>query len=275
MSFSGHIPRKRFGQHWLKDQLVLERILSSADLKNQDRVLEVGPGRGALTEKLLASVVSAVHAIELDRDLVNGLRNRFGDESRFSLTEGDVLSTSLNLPDGKPANKVVANIPYNITSPLLSRLVGSLDKPAETTYKILVLLVQKELADRITASPGETNFSALSVRLQLMARCMRVCSVSPRSFKPAPKVNSAVIVLEPLSPEKRLDIALARKVDVLLKAGFRARRKMLRNTLVGLMNFDDLNNLAKSVGIGLCQRPQEISPGSWVELAKGFDRITT
>ena len=131
MSFSGHTARMRFGQHWIKDASVLEKILEAAALQSEDRVLEVGPGRGALTERLLASRAAAVHAIELDKDLVVGLRQRFKTQTRFTLMEGDVLSVPLSPPDGVPANKVVANIPYNITGPLLQRLLGRLDKPCE------------------------------------------------------------------------------------------------------------------------------------------------
>ena len=127
MSFGGHTPRKRFGQHWLRDERVLDRILDASDLGDDDRVLEVGPGRGALTERLLASSAAAVHAVELDRDLVAGLQDRFGDSPRFSLHEGDVLAVPLTLPDGQRATKVVANIPYNITGPLLERLIGDDD----------------------------------------------------------------------------------------------------------------------------------------------------
>ena len=121
MSFSGHTARKRFGQHWLRDERVLDQILEASDLQAADRVLEVGPGRGALTERLLRSQAAAVHAVELDRDLVAGLRDRFGSDSRFSLCEGDVLDVPLTLPDNADATKVVANIPYNITGPLLDR----------------------------------------------------------------------------------------------------------------------------------------------------------
>ena len=95
MSFSGHTARKRFGQHWLRDAAVLDRILEAAELQPQDRVLEVGPGRGALTERLLASSAAAVHAVELDRDLVAGLQQRFDDQPRFSLSEGDVVEVPL------------------------------------------------------------------------------------------------------------------------------------------------------------------------------------
>jgi len=272
MAFSGHHARKRFAQHWLIDADVLDQILDAADVQPDDQVLEVGPGRGSLTERLLASPAMAVHAIELDRDLVAGLSQRFGDQPRFTLLQGDVLSVPLNFPDGTFASKVVANIPYNITGPLLERLVGRLDRPVEMPYQRLVLLVQKEVAERIRARPGQSCFSALSVRLQLLARCSSVCPVPPRCFKPSPKVQSEVIALEPLEPGQRLETRLAIRVEALLRQAFLARRKMLRNTLSGLRPAAELQALAEGIGISLQQRPQELSPAHWVELAKGLNR---
>ena len=272
MVFSGHHARKRFAQHWLIDADVLDQILDAADVQPDDQVLEAGPGRGSLTERLLASPAMAVHAIELDRDLVAGLSQRFGDQPRFTLLQGDVLSVPLNFPDGTFASKVVANIPYNITGPLLERLVGRLDRPVEMPYQRLVLLVQKEVAERIRARPGQSCFSALSVRLQLLARCSSVCPVPPRCFKPSPKVQSEVIALEPLEPGQRLETRLAIRVEALLRQAFLARRKMLRNTLAGLRPAAELQALAEGIGISLQQRPQELSPAHWVELAKGLNR---
>ena len=272
MAFSGHHARKRFAQHWLIDAAVLTQILDAADVQPDDRLLEVGPGRGALTERLLASSASAVHAIELDRDLVSGLRQRFADQARFSLQEGDVLSVPLTLADGRAATKVVANIPYNITGPLLERLLGRLDRPVDHPYQRLVLLLQKEVAQRIRALPGQSCFSALSVRLQLLARCTTVCPVPPRSFKPPPKVHSEVILIEPLAPEQRLEPLLAKRVESLLRQAFLARRKMLRNTLAKVLPAAELNALADDLGISLQQRPQELSPATCVELARGLNR---
>ena len=272
MAFSGHHARKRFAQHWLIDATVLTQILDAADVQPDDRLLEVGPGRGALTERLLASSASAVHAVELDRDLVSGLRQRFADQARFSLQEGDVLSVPLTLADGRAATKVVANIPYNITGPLLERLLGRLDRPIDHPYQRLVLLLQKEVAQRIRALPGQSCFSALSVRLQLLARCTTVCPVPPCSFKPPPKVHSEVILIEPLAPEQRLEPLLAKRVESLLRQAFLARRKMLRNTLAKVLPAAELNALADDLGISLQQRPQELSPATWVELARGLNR---
>ena len=271
MSFSGHIARKRFGQHWLKDTSVLEMILEAAELEPEDRVLEVGPGRGVLTKRLLASQIAGVHAIELDKDLVVGLKKCFGSQPRFTLQEGDVLSVPLVPPGGIPSNKVVANIPYNITGPLLERLVGRLGRPIETRYKLLVLLLQKEVADRILAKPGESNFSALSVRLQLIAKCRMVCQVPPSCFQPPPKVHSEVIAIEPVHFEQCLDQVIAHRVEVLLRKAFASRRKMLRNSLSGLVPLGDLEAFAKEAGVSLSQRPQELSPRKWLVMAKNLN----
>ena len=271
MSFAGHSARKRFGQHWLRDERILDRILEAAELAPGDRVLEVGPGRGALTDRLLSSPAALVHAVELDRDLVAGLKERFSSRQQFSLCEGDVLEVPLTLPDGLPASKVVANIPYNITGPLLDRLIGRLDRPVDPPYERLVLLVQKEVAERIRARPGQSSFSALSVRLQLLARCESVCPVPPRCFQPPPKVQSEVIRLDPLPADQRPDPELCRRVERLLKQAFLARRKMLRNTLAGVRPPEELKQLALEAGIDLQQRPQDVDPQNWVALARGLN----
>jgi len=272
MGFSGHQARKRFGQHWLRDASVLAAIVEAADLRAEDRVLEVGPGRGALTERLLASAAEAVQAIELDRDLVDGLTARFSADPRFHLRQGDVLETSLALPDGRLATKVVANIPYNITGPLLERLIGRLDHPVDPPYQRLVLLVQKEVAERIRARPGHSSFSALSVRMQLLADCRSICPVPPRCFQPPPKVQSEVIALDPLPAERRLPLSRARQVESLLKQAFRSRRKMLRNTLGSVAEADRLQAVTAEAGISLQQRPQDIAPAAWVALAAGLNQ---
>ncbi len=271
MLLSKQTPRKRFGQHWLIDQTVLAKIVKAADIKPSDRILEIGPGRGALTEKLLNSQAELIHAIELDRNLVNGLKNRFFERTKFSLQEGDFLSVVINPFDGVPLNKVVANIPYNITSPLLEKLLGKLGTAPEITYQKLVLLMQKEVADRITAQPGNSNFSAMSIRLKLLANSMGVCDVPPKCFKPSPKVNSKVVVIEPLTLDERQDLNIEKKVDVLLKKAFLARRKKLKNTLVGIKPLPELESLTKALGISLDQRPQELSPIMWVNLAKAME----
>ena len=270
-----HTPRKRFGQHWLRDPHVLQNIVDAAALEPYDRVLEVGPGKGVLTEKLLGSSAESVHAIEIDRDLVEGLRRRFSDQKRFSLIQGDVLKVPLNLPDGNYANKVVANIPYNITGPLLEKLLGSLSKPSESPYELLILLLQREVADRIIAAQGDKNFSSLSVKMQLMSSCRKICIVPPSCFDPPPKVYSEVIAIEPFGSEKQLDSLLARRTEILIQKAFLSRRKMLRNTLKDLFPLEKLEQVALRVGVDLDQRPQEIAPQTWLKLAEELNSLRT
>ncbi len=275
MSFGAHRARKRFGQHWLTDGSVLDRIVAAAELAPGDRVLEVGPGRGALTERLLATPLAALLAVELDRDLVAGLRVQFGTDQRFQLMEGDVLTVPLPPAGVELPRKVVANIPYNITGPLLERLVGRLDRPVLPPYQRLVLLVQQEVGERIRATPGSSAYSALSVRMQLLARCSSICAVPPRCFVPPPKVMSEVILLEPLAAEQLLPTPSARQVELLLRRCFAARRKMLRNSLAGLLPAPQLLQLAQELALNLEQRPQELAPQTWVALANGLNRLSS
>lgn len=162
---------------------------------------------------------------------------------------------------------------YNITGPLLERLIGRLDRPVDPAYQTLVLLVQKEVAERIRARPGHSSFSALSVRMQLLARCYSICPVPPRCFQPPPKVQSEVIQLDPFPADERLEPGLARRVEMLLKQAFLERRKMLRNTLGSLMPESQLQQLAAEAGVSLQQRPQELAPQTWVALAKGLNQF--
>lgn len=275
MASAGPRARKRFGQHWLVDDTVLDRIVAAAELGPQDRVLEVGPGRGALSERLLASPLQALVAVELDRDLVAALRGRFGGDRRFHLLEGDALEVPLQAPGVAPPTKVVANIPYNITGPLLERLVGRLDRPVLPPYERLVLLVQQEVGERIRAAAGSSACSALSVRMQLLARCRGICPVPPRCFQPPPQVMSELILLEPLPAEQLLPAATARRLEGLLRRCYASRRKMLRNTLAGLLPALELEALCGQAGVVLSQRPQELTPAQWVALATGLNRLSS
>ena len=271
MTFSGHRARHRFGQHWLIDAAVLDQIVAAAALQPHDRVLEVGPGRGALTERLLACDLAALEAIELDRDLVAGLKQRFGPDPRFQLIEGDALRVPIERQGPRASTKVVANIPYNITGPLLQRLVGSLEAPLTPPFERLVLLVQREVGERIRAQAGTSAYAALSVRMQLLGHCRLVCPVPPRCFKPSPKVDSEVLLIEPFAPGNRLAAAGAGVLDSLLRRCFASRRKMLRNTLTGLLPPDQLQSVAVVAGVDLAARPQELSPSRWLALAAGLN----
>ena len=266
-----HITKRRFGQHWLNDQGVLEQIVNAAKLDPDDCVLEVGPGKGALTEKLIESEARFIQAIELDRDLVLGLKKRFRDQNKFSLREGDVLSAPLEAENGLTINKVVANIPYNITGPLLKRLIGELRKAPENSFETLVLLMQKEVVERIVALPGTSHFSALTVRIQLLAKCRDVCDVPSTCFQPAPKVDSKVVLIQPYISSDPDFYEIGSFLDKLLKLAFAGRRKKLRNTIGSFVTLNDqIKEFFDYRGISLDQRPQEISPSNWFSLAKAL-----
>jgi len=266
-----HIPRKRFGQHWLKDQGVLNQIVNAAELNSYDCVLEVGPGKGALTEKLIDSQARFIQAIELDRDLIIGLKKRFSHQNKFNLREGDVLSDPLEADNGLIVNKVVANIPYNITGPLLRKLIGELGKPPEKSFETLVLLMQKEVVKRIVALPGNSSFSALTVRMQLLAKCHDVCDVPSKCFQPAPKVDSKVVLIKPFMSTDPDFHEIGVLLDKLLNLAFSGRRKKLRNTIGSFVTSNDqIKEFFDYRGISLDQRPQEISPSNWFALAKAL-----
>jgi 16S rRNA (adenine1518-N6/adenine1519-N6)-dimethyltransferase len=262
--------RKRFGQHWLRDETILQAILEAAAVTRQDCVLEIGPGTGALTQGLL-SLAKAVIAIEIDRDLCRKLAQQFAEYDNFHLVQSDILqldlaalqteqSTSPGLP-----NKVVANIPYYITGPILEKLLGTIAAPNPHPYQTIVLLVQKEVAERLYAKPGSRAFGALSVRVQYLADCELVCLVPASSFQPPPKVDSAVVQLTPRSLTVAAD-NLA-QLEHLVKLGFASKRKMLRNNLKGVLDRNDLAMLMSELAIAETARAEDLSVEQWVSLS--------
>ncbi|KAI9131470.1 16S rRNA (adenine(1518)-N(6)/adenine(1519)-N(6))-dimethyltransferase RsmA [Acaryochloris sp. CCMEE 5410] len=258
-------PRKRFAQHWLKSQAVLRQIIAAAKIQGCDRILEIGPGRGVLTRELLAQAQSVV-SVELDRDLCKSLRHTFNDQENFTLLELDFLNLDVAAELAEPLpNKVVANIPYNITSPILSKLLGRIDAPAQPVYETVVLLIQKEVADRLVAEPGSKIFNGLSVRSQYLADCELICPVPASAFKPAPKVESAVVRLTPrLYPQPAQN---PQWLSTLLKVGFSSRRKMLRNNLKSLVDRDQLSECLNTLNISLQARAEDLSVAQWIALS--------
>ncbi|MFN4280025.1 16S rRNA (adenine(1518)-N(6)/adenine(1519)-N(6))-dimethyltransferase RsmA [Thermosynechococcus sp.] len=253
--------RKRFGQHWLRSESVLAQIIAAAELHAGDRVLEIGPGRGALTQPLLASGAEVV-AVELDRDLCGQLQRQFGGE-RFQLIEGDILRLDLAPLE---CNKVVANIPYNITGPLLGHLLGSIARPRRPAFERLVLLVQKEIGDRLMAVPGSKAYGALSVRVQFLARCEKVCAVPPRAFQPPPKVDSVVICLQPHATLPK--VRSPQWLETLLKQGFATRRKMLANALKSLAEPGQVRQALLQLGRDANSRAEALSLQDWLTLSE-------
>jgi 16S rRNA (adenine1518-N6/adenine1519-N6)-dimethyltransferase len=261
-------PRKFFGQHWLRSEKALDAIIQAAECQESDRVLEIGPGTGILTRRLLPLVGSLV-AVEIDIDLCNELAKQLGKKEKFLLLQGDFLTLDLPchlaaFPKFQGTNKVVANIPYNITGPIIEKLLGTIAHPNPEPYESIVLLVQKEVAERLYAKPGSRNFGALSVRVQYLADCELICTVPAAAFYPPPKVDSAVVRLRPRQIETTaLD---PRKLENFVKLGFGAKRKMLRNNLQSVVERDRLTQLLEQLEINPQARAEDISVQQWVTL---------
>ncbi len=262
--------RHSLSQNFLADPDVLDAILAEASAVPGRRVLEIGPGLGLLTSGLLDGG-AIVTAVELDRGLASFLRERFSPEieaERLRLVEGDALDQHLVGLVAAPYD-VVANLPYHITSPILHRLLGETPRPDR-----LVLMVQREVAERIAAPPGQMSY--LSVFVQYHARVRIAVDVPPEAFEPEPAVRSAVIVVEPFPGDDRL--ATAEDEDALwrlVQAGFRERRKMLHNVLSRQLPVEPARVTAalETAGIDPARRPQTLAVGEWLALLEAFGEI--
>jgi 16S rRNA (adenine1518-N6/adenine1519-N6)-dimethyltransferase len=261
--------RKQFGQHWLKSEKALAKIVASAQLQPTDRVLEIGPGTGVLTRPMLAQA-AAVVAVEIDRDLCAALAPKLGGIANFLLVQGDFLELDLDaaltpFTAFQHPNKVVANIPYNITGPILEKLLGRIPTPNPRPFGAIVLLVQKEVALRLCAKAGNPNFGALSVRVQYLADCEFICDVPAKAFQPVPKVDSAVIRITPRPIA--IPAQNPKHLETILKMGFASRRKMLRNNLKAIIATETLNELLIGLSLNPQTRAEDLNVADWVRLS--------
>lgn len=264
--------RKQFGQHWLKSEKALARIVSAADLQAGDRVLEIGPGTGILTRQLLAQA-QAVVAVEIDRDLCPILVQKFGKFENFVLLQGDFLALDVDellqpFPAFQNPRKVVANIPYNITGPILEKLLGTIANPNSNPFDAIVLLLQKEVALRICATSHSSHYGALSIRVQYLANAEFICDVPAKAFSPPPKVDSAVIRLKPRAIEH--PATDPKRLETLVKLGFSSRRKMLRNNLKSIVEIEQLNSTLEALEINSQARAEDLSVEQWIKLSNSL-----
>lgn len=258
----------KLGQNFLNNKAVITKIIQAADLTRDDFVLEIGPGKGILTEEL-AKVVGKVVAVELDRNLIPFLKNKFENQKNITIIQGDILKTDLKniLRSSVSKYKVVANLPYYITSPIIRLFLESKIPP-----KFMILMVQKEVAERITAKAG--NMSILAVSVQYYADAKILFEVGKENFDPVPEVDSAVIKITPHPNPlpKRGEGEDGRKFFQIVKAGFSAKRKTLVNNLTNGLHLDKniVEEKLKTAGLKPTVRAQELSMEDWKRLVKLF-----
>ena len=241
---SSHRPRKRFGQHFLHERGVLERIVEAVAPAKEDFIVEIGPGEGALTNALLERV-GRIEVIELDRDLAAGLK-----DDRIKVHQADALDFDFGqFPRGL---RLVGNLPYNISTPLLFHLARYADRVRDLHF-----MLQLEVVERMVAAPSTPEYGRLSVALQARFRMKKLFNVSKGAFRPPPKVESAVVRLQPLTQLLEID-------DELLRRAFSARRKTLRNAL------PEVDFAALGIDPGL--RPENLSALDYERITRSISR---
>ncbi len=248
-----HRPRKRFGQHFLRDPGVVSRILAAIAPAEGDHLVEIGPGEGVLTAPLAALPVS-LDAVELDRDLAAALQERYADAPNVVVHQADALGFDYaSLGDGL---RIVGNLPYNISTPLLFHLIEQ-----RAAIRDMHFMLQKEVVDRMSAAPGGKAYGRLTVMLACSMQVERLFDVPPEAFRPPPKVHSSVVRLRPL--EEPLAIADRELFGALVASAFSRRRKTLRNALADWLDADAI----AAAGVDPALRPERLTPQEFARLA--------
>ena len=252
-----HRPRKRFGQHFLHDRNVIECLLRAIDPRPGEALVEIGPGRGALTFPLLQRC-RHLTAIELDRDLVPRLEAQAQAYGELKVVNADILEFDLASLDAELRLRLVGNLPYNISTPLMFHLLESAARIRDMHF-----MVQKEVALRIVAGPGDANYGRLSVMLQYRCDCEYLFDVAPASFSPPPRVDSAVVRLLPLT-EPRHDVGAFELFSTLVKNAFGQRRKTIANSLGDRLDRD----LIEACGIDPGARAENLGVDDFARLSR-------
>lgn len=259
-----HTPRKRFGQHFLTDASILAGIGDAVDPREGERLVEIGPGLGALTVELLGRV-GHLDALEIDRDLVARLRKTW-PPARLTVHEGDALAFDFAALAGDGRLRLVGNLPYNISSPLLIRLLSYRAVMVDAHF-----MLQKEVVDRIVSVHGIADFGRLSVMLQAFFTVEKLFDVPPEAFDPPPRVMSSVVRLRPRTVPLARDIAT---LERLMAAAFAQRRKMLRGTLLPWLREQGLDLEQQGLALEPTARPEEIAVERWGKIADALWAIS-
>ena len=254
-----HRARKRFGQNFLHDQKVIDRIIRCIAPKPTDLLIEIGPGQAALTRPLLESGAE-LHLIEIDRDLVARLNKQFSDTSNITIHALDALKADFfELTGGRPF-RLIGNLPYNISTPLIFHVLQWHEQIIDMHF-----MLQKEVVDRMAAAPGSRTYGRLSVMTQFRCKVSPLFDVAPESFSPVPKVTSSIVSLQPLKVPPA-DAGRFENLERLVAAAFSQRRKTLRNSLGALLNTEQII----AAGIDPGQRAEQLSLSQFAALARSL-----
>lgn len=248
--------KKNFGQNFLVDDNILESIVTKSNVTKDDLVIEIGPGLGNLTQYIL-DARAEVLCFEIDRDMIDVLNNRFKDEKRLRILNMDILKADLNEYIKDKKVKIIANLPYYITTPIIFKLLEYKEK-----IESITVMVQKEVADRITAKPHSKDYGVLTINTNCVADVEKLFDVPNVSFIPAPNVTSSVIKIVPnMDKEKALQIKDNKLFNTVVKCSFNARRKKLANSIANsnLIEKDVIEGIIKDLGINENARAEELS----------------
>ena len=253
----GHKARKRFGQNFLHDQYVIDRIVKSIAPSEDQCLVEIGPGMGALTEPLLEAC-GKLNVVELDRDLIPILRTKFFNYPDFHIHEGDALKFDFStLLEPNQQLRIVGNLPYNISTPLIFHFLSQHQSILDMHF-----MLQKEVVDRLAAAPGCSDYGRLSLMTQYYCKVQPLFVVSPGSFNPPPKVDSAIVRLVPYDELPHPAKCTTTLAEVVREA-FSMRRKTIRNTLRSLLTAEQL----EACGIDISLRPERLTLPQYVTIA--------
>ncbi|MBM2820752.1 MAG: Ribosomal small subunit methyltransferase [Candidatus Berkelbacteria bacterium] len=259
-------PKKRLGQNFLVNESILPIIITAAEIQSGETVLEIGPGTGILTKELLKAGAK-VFAIEKDFDLIAGLTKKFGSNKNLKIVHQDALwfdETTLS------EYKVVANLPFNVASPLIRKFLESSLQP-----QLMVLMVQKEVAEKIVAKPGNSERGILTLSVEFYGDAKIIATVLKNSFRPQPKVDAAVIKIKPykVHPGSVLWRVEPKLFFRIVKAGFAAKRQQIHNSLAATLRLpkDQVKDLLTRSSIGPAKRAEDLTLEDWINLSKTFE----
>lgn len=257
--------KKSLGQHFLKNENVVKQIVAAGQIKKDDNILEIGPGFGFLTEKIVQSPARRLYLCEKDDDLCKIVKDKYSS-SRIKVICADALTLIPSLQVEEPF-KVISNLPYNISSPVIISLLTV----CPTLPSKMVLMLQKEVAQRLVAKPGDSNRGWLTVLIEMMARAEIIINVSRYDFSPPPQVESSVIMIDLL---RELDKDDLKKIVRLLKAGFSGKRKKIRNSIFKFFKVgsEESVEVAKICSIDLNDRAEDLTAQQWLSLYEEFKK---